>query len=75
MNMETFTEHDLSITVIVTDRDSLENQLNAAVSAVRERETGERRRGILVTRHGANEFTVALSDSVPFGMTQENHAW
>ncbi|MEV7133227.1 hypothetical protein AB0N24_10120 [Arthrobacter sp. NPDC093128] len=37
--------------------------------------TGERRRGILVTRHGAGEFTVALSDSVPFGLTQENHTW
>jgi hypothetical protein len=73
--VETLTEHDLSITVIVTDRDSLENQLDAAVSAVRERTPGERRRGILVTRHGANEFTVAFSDSVPFGMTQENHAW
>jgi hypothetical protein len=75
MNMETDTEHDLSITVRVTDRDSLENELNAAVSALRERATGERRQGILVTRHAANEFTVALSDSVPFGMTQENHAW
>ena len=73
--METLTEHDVAITVTVTDRFSLENQLDAAVSAVRERTTGERRRGILVTRHGANEFTVALSDSVPFGMTQENHAW
>ncbi|QCP00731.1 hypothetical protein FCN77_15505 [Arthrobacter sp. 24S4-2] len=73
--METLTEHDLSITVIVTDRDSLENQLNAAVSAVRERAIGEWRRGIVVTRHGASEFTVALSDSVPFGLTQESHAW
>jgi AmiR/NasT family two-component response regulator len=73
--MKTVIERDLSITVKVTERDSLENQLDAAVSAVRERATGERRRGILVTRHGVNEFTVALSDSVPFGLTQENHAW
>lgn len=75
MNMKTLIEPDLSIAVKVTDRDSLENQLNAAVSALHERAMGERRRGILVTRHSANEFTVALSDSVPFGLTQENHAW
>ncbi|UZX04772.1 hypothetical protein F8G81_20870 [Arthrobacter sp. CDRTa11] len=73
--METLTEHNPSITVVVTDRESLDSQLNAAVSAIRDRSTGERRRGILVTRHAADEFTVALSDSVPFGMTHENHAW
>lgn len=75
INMETLTKHDLSITVIVTDRESLDNQLDAAVSAIRERSTRERRQGILVTRNAVNEFTVALNDSVPFGMTHENHAW
>ncbi|MDQ0635955.1 hypothetical protein QFZ40_003864 [Arthrobacter pascens] len=73
--METLTEHNLSITVVVTDRERLDNQLDAAVRAIRERSTGERRRGILVTRYAANEFKVALSDSVPFGMTHENHSW
>ncbi|WP_454700074.1 hypothetical protein [Arthrobacter humicola] len=73
--METLTKNDLSINVTVTDRESLDNQLDAAVYALREKSTGERRQGILVTRHAVNEFTVALSDSVPFGMTRENHAW
>ena len=75
MNMKILTEHDLSITVIITDRESLESQLDAAVSAIREGSMAERRWGILVTRHAANEFTVALSESVPFGMIQEHHAW
>jgi AmiR/NasT family two-component response regulator len=75
MNLNNIIEPDLSVAVRITDRDSLENQLDAAVAAVRERATGEKRRGVLVTRHSATEFTVALSDHVPFGLTQENHAW
>jgi hypothetical protein len=35
----------------------------------------ERSRGILVTRHAVDKFSVALSDTVPFGITHELQAW
>lgn len=67
--------YDLPLTITVTDRSAMEHQLEAAVSVARERAMHERSRGILVTRHGAGKFSVALSDAVPFGITQELQAW
>jgi hypothetical protein len=68
-------QHDLPLTITVTDRTSMEHQLEAAVSVARERAMHERSRGILVTRHAVDRFSVALSDAVPFGITHELQAW
>ncbi|WP_045732608.1 hypothetical protein [Pseudarthrobacter chlorophenolicus] len=62
------------LTFTVSDRQSMDNQLDAAVSVAR-KHAMDSRHGILVTRHGVNKFTVALSDAVPFGITQELQAW
>lgn len=68
-------DYDLPLTITVTDRTAMEHQLEAAVSVARERAMHERSRGILVTRHEAGKFSVALSDAVPFGITHECQAW
>lgn len=66
--------HELPLTVTVTDRASMDSQLDTAVNNVRVA-AREQRRGILVTRHSATQFTIELSDSVPFGVTHEHQAW
>jgi hypothetical protein len=66
---------DLTLTVTATDRASMDQQLDEAVSFVRAQAMHERRRGILVTRNGHDSFTVALSGTVPFGMTRERQDW
>ena len=63
------------LTFTVTDRQSMDSQLDAAVSVARKQAMAGRQHGILVTRHGADKFTVALSDAVPFGVTREHQAW
>ncbi|SDL62751.1 hypothetical protein [Arthrobacter sp. ok362] len=65
----------LAITVTATDRGSMDLQLDEAVAAVMATAMCERRRGIIVTRHGYDSFTVALSDAVAFGLTREQHEW
>ncbi len=62
---------DFTIEVIVTNRANMEHQLDEAVRAAMTMATQERRQGILVTRHDHELFTVALSDSVPYGLTLE----
>ncbi|MEJ1180429.1 MULTISPECIES: hypothetical protein [unclassified Pseudarthrobacter] len=66
---------DLKIPVTVTDRATMEKRLDEAVAVVRTRAMEEGRRGILVTRHDRESFTVALSDAVPFGLTREHQDW
>jgi hypothetical protein len=66
---------DLPIAVTATDRASMERQLDEAVSVAIARAMHERRRGILVTRHDHDSFTVALSNAVPFGLTREYQDW
>ncbi|MGY3318499.1 hypothetical protein ACVWZ7_001602 [Arthrobacter sp. TE12232] len=50
----------------------VENHLDRAVEmAVQQAIASGGRHGILVTRHGPGSFTVAVSDEVPYGTTQE----
>lgn len=63
------------LTLTVADRESMDSQLEAAVTAAKAHAFAEKRHGILVTRHGVDKFTVALSDAVPFGLTREHQAW
>lgn len=69
------TTEDLSIAVRVTDRASMEHQLDEAISIARATAMNEGRRGILVTRFGFDSFSVALSNEVPFGETREYQDW
>jgi hypothetical protein len=63
------------LTLTVVDRASMDSELDAAVTAAKAHALAEKRHGILVTRHGADKFTVALSETVPFGLTREHQAW
>lgn len=63
------------LTLTIDDRQSMDSELDAAVSAAKAHALADRRHGILVTRHAANMFTVALSETVPFGITREHQAW
>ncbi|MFE5837310.1 hypothetical protein [Arthrobacter sp. NPDC056493] len=66
------TEAMLEITGI--DPNGIERDLNRAEMLLRQ-EAMKHRSGILITRHSQTRFTVAVSGSVPFGVTQELSAW
>ena len=66
---------DFPLTLTIADRASMDSELDAAVTAAKAHALAEKRHGILVTRHGVDKFTVALSDAVPFGLTREQQAW
>ncbi|MBD1593642.1 hypothetical protein HC744_16540 [Arthrobacter sp. S1_S22] len=66
---------DFPLTLTVADRASMDSELDAAVTAAKAYALAEKRHGILVTRHGVDKFTVALSEAVPFGLTREQQAW
>ncbi|UUL76758.1 hypothetical protein NG819_03065 [Pseudarthrobacter sp. Fe7] len=63
------------VTITVSDRHSMDTELDAAVAAAKAHALTGSRHGILVTRHGVDKFTVDLSDTVPFGLTREHQAW
>ena len=64
-----------STTVTVTARVTLDQQLDLAVASALPKALTSKRHGILVTRHSPKRFTVALSESVPFGETRERCEW
>ncbi|GGI76458.1 hypothetical protein [Pseudarthrobacter scleromae] len=66
---------DFPLTLTVADRASMDSELDAAVTAAKARALAGKSHGILVTRHGVDTFTVALSEAVPFGLTREQQAW
>lgn len=69
------TTFDQPIAVTATDRVSMERRLDDAVAMAMNQAMQPGRRGILVTRHSYDFFTVALSHDVPFGLTRERTAW
>lgn len=71
----TSTTKPLALEITANDRASLEHDLNEAELLIRQEAMRSRNGGILITRLSRNRFTVALSDSVPFGMTRELSAW
>lgn len=66
------TEDGLSYLVKVTDAAVLDDYLNSAVDLARQQAARSGICGILVTRHAAGTFTVAVSGAVPFGETREH---
>ena len=55
----------LAISITATDRASVDRQLDEATTVVKARARLE----------GRHTFTIAISDSVPFGLTREHMAW
>ena len=55
--------------VLVSEPSRLYELLDNAEAVLRERP--QRFAGILVTRHAPDRYTLALSDTVPFGETRE----
>lgn len=58
-------------TVTVTARRRLDLKLNLAVERAIDEAVKNPGRGIRVTRHSHDRFTVELTADVPFGITQE----
>jgi hypothetical protein len=67
--------HELTLIITADKRASMDREIDEAVAVALDHALRERRRGILVTRHGPTAFTVGLSDDVPFGLTREYQAW
>lgn len=67
----TVTDSHLILELTVREGSSIDEELTAAELLARNRACGDRRHGILVTRHNFSRFTVAVSPDVPFGETQE----
>ncbi|MFP5311339.1 MAG: hypothetical protein ACLGH7_02845 [Actinomycetes bacterium] len=63
------------VTLTVADRQSMDRELDNAVAAAKLQALKDQCHGILVTRLGVDKFTIALSDTVPFGLTREHQAW
>jgi hypothetical protein len=66
--MTTITE---SIEIQVDSRHVLDDRLNDAVRGLQQLAMKTGTHGILLTRHKPGHYTAALSDQVPFGVTQE----
>lgn len=66
--MTTITE---SIEIQVDNRQILDERLNDAVRGLQQLAMATGTHGILLTRNKPGHYTAALSDQVPFGMTQE----
>lgn len=63
----------LSYLVKVHDASVRDDYLNSAVGLARQFASSTGLCGILVTRHAHDTYTVAVSETVPFGETRERH--
>jgi hypothetical protein len=66
---------DLILEITAHEPGTIETELNTAVETVLTHAMRERSCGILVTQHGYNRYTVALSPDVPYGETRERREW
>jgi len=60
-----------SISVLANNKDDLERALDAAIDKAIMEATACPGKGILVTRHDYNSYSVKLTHEVPFGTTRE----
>lgn len=65
------TTSELVMTVMVETRSTMDRQLAEAVDIARAKAMDDGSKGIVITRHNSNVFTMTLSDDVPFGLTIE----
>ena len=66
---------DLVLEITAREPGIIETELNTAVETVLQQALRERSCGILVTQHGYDRYTVALSPDVPYGETRERRKW
>jgi hypothetical protein len=59
------------VEVLITESGRLYELLDDAEAMLRQVALPQQIRGILVTRHDPHRYTLALSDTVPFGETRE----
>jgi hypothetical protein len=69
--LSVFTKRDIR----ATSRHGLEEQLEEAVRQLQQLARRTKKHGILITRHRHDYYTVALSETVPFGITRELDQW
>jgi hypothetical protein len=60
-----------NVELLITAGNQLQESLSDAEARLRQTAIAHGAVGILVTRHDARRYTLALSDSVPFGETHE----
>jgi hypothetical protein len=68
---------NIAVRTVILDSDSpqeLQERLAAAEACLQRIAAVSATRGILVTRHAADHYTLELSDAVPYGLTREKHA-
>ncbi|MDT0196510.1 hypothetical protein Q9R30_14195 [Arthrobacter sp. AB6] len=64
-----------AVTVTAGTRSLLEGELDRVVTMYREQAVAEGLHGILVTHVAPGRSRVSISQTVPFGLTREVHAW
>lgn len=63
-----------ALTVVVRSAHELDSALGSAIGTLQQRAVASPCCGILVTREAAGTYTVALDESVPYGLTQQRCA-
>jgi hypothetical protein len=58
--------------VRIASRTEMDETLDAAIAAAQSEALADRDRGVLVTRHDFDSFSIALSPDVPFGLIREH---
>lgn len=71
----TTTNAQVVLEITATDRETLERDLDRAELLARQEAMRERKGGVLITRDTHHHFTVAVCESVPFGLTRELSSW
>ena len=66
---------DSVVEVTANTRKALEKELDTAVDILSRQARELGRQGIMVTRHNYTTFTVAISEDVPYGRTEEREQW
>ena len=64
-----------AVTVTAGTRSLLEREIDRAVSMKRKQAVSEGLHGVLVTHEAPGRSRVSVSQTVPFGLTREVHAW
>ena len=65
----------LVLEVTAADKATLHRQLDHAEVLAQQAAMKDRTGGVLITRHSPDRFTVAVSETVPYGLTRELSSW
>lgn len=64
-----------AVTVTAGTRSLLEHEIDRAVTLKRKQAVAEGLHGVLVTHEAPGRSRISVSQTVPFGLTREVHAW